>query len=70
VTETIQYVMDPTKPFPKRWRDKNGAIRVMSEPIEGYLMCRRPHCMPFVLSVKEILNAEPHRIHGPFELIK
>jgi len=63
-----QYVIDPTRPFPKRWKDPIGPIRVMSEPIEGYLMCRRPGCTPFILSVSQILNAAPCAALGPFEI--
>ena len=63
-----QYVIDPTRPFPKRWKDSIGPLRVMSEPIEGYLMCRRPGGAPFILSVRQILNADQRTPHGPFEI--
>ncbi|CAI2936054.1 ribonuclease H family protein [Aminobacter niigataensis] len=61
------YVIDPTVPLPKRWRDGHGPIRIMGEPQEGYVLARRPGCMPFVLTVKQLLNAEKHPHHGPFE---
>lgn len=64
-----QYVIDPTMPFPKRWKDSIGPIRVMSEPIEGYLMCRRPRGIPFILSVEQILNIKFCTPHGPFEIV-
>lgn len=32
--------------------DNIGEIRFMAEK-DGYVMCRRPHCMPFVLSKKD-----------------
>lgn len=66
----IQYAVDPMAPFPKRWIDANGnPIRVMGEPIQGYLLARRPGCMPFAISVRHILNAErhPHQF-GPFTI--
>lgn len=64
-----QYVIDPLAPFPARWRDKIGPLRVMSGPVQGYLMVRRPGASPFVLSVKQLLNTERHPIHGPFEVV-
>jgi hypothetical protein len=63
------YVIDPLAPFPARWRDKLGPIRVMSGPVQGYVMVRRPGAFPFVLSVKQLLNAEHHPVHGPFEVV-
>lgn len=63
------YVIDPLAPFPARWKDHTGPIRVMSGPVQGYVMVRRPGAVPFVLSVKQILNAERHPIHGPFEVV-
>lgn len=66
--EPVPYVLSPLAKFPKRWRDHLGPIRVMSEPIEGYLLVRRPGCMPFALSVRQLLNAEKHPVHGPFRL--
>jgi len=69
MTGTERYVIDPTQPFPKRWRDKHGPIYVMAGPIKGYLMVRRPHCEPFVLHVRQILNAEKHHL-GPFQLVE
>ncbi len=32
--------------------DHNGPLRVMAVA-DGYVMCRRPRCMPFALSVKD-----------------
>lgn len=66
--ERTPYVVSPLAKFPKRWRDHRGPIRVMGEPVEGYVMVRRPGCSPFILSVKQVLNAEKHPIHGPFVL--
>ena len=37
----------------------------MGGPIEGWLMVRYRGAMPFVIQVKEMLNAVPHP-HGPF----
>lgn len=65
-----KYVVDPMAKFPRRWRDHIGNIRVMGEPIEGYLMVRRPGAMPFCLPVSTILNATKDPTHGPFEVIK
>ncbi|GAA2885502.1 ribonuclease HI [Aminobacter niigataensis] len=62
------YVIDPTAPLPKRWRDERGPIRIMGGPHDGYVLARRPGCMPFVLSVKQLLNAEKHPHLGPFEV--
>lgn len=66
--EPVPYVLSPLAKFPKRWRDHLGPIRVMSEPIEGYLLVRRTGCMPFALSVRQLLNTEKHPVHGPFRL--
>lgn len=63
------YFLDPMAPFPQRWRDKIGPIRVMAGPVTGYVMCRRPNAVPFVLHVKHLCNAEKHPHHGPFEII-
>ncbi|WP_099863852.1 hypothetical protein [Pararhizobium haloflavum] len=68
----MTYTIDPTQPFPKRWLDANGEpILVMGEPVEGYLLARRPGCAPFAISVKDILNSgrHPHRF-GPFTLAR
>ena len=62
------YALSPLAPFPKRWRDHLGPIRVMGGPIEGYLLVRRPGAMPFAISVRQMLNAERHPTHGPFEI--
>lgn len=35
--------------------DEHGEIRVMAVA-DGYVMVRRPGCLPFVLSVKEFLT--------------
>jgi len=67
--EAVRYVIGATDKFPKRWRDHHGPIRVMTEPIEGYVMVRRPRAVPFVLSVAQLLNAEGHPVHGPFEIV-
>jgi hypothetical protein len=67
---TKAYVLCPLAPFPARWRDKLGPIRVMAGPVQGYVMCRRPHSIPFVLSVKELLNTKPHPHKGPFEIAR
>ena len=67
---TQQYLINALEPFPKRWKDRIGPIRVMCEPVKGYIMVRRPHAVPFVLSVPQILNTEKHPVHGPFELVK
>jgi hypothetical protein len=64
--EAVRYLIDPLSPFPKRWTDPHGPVRVMCEPADGYVMCRRPHGRPFVLSVRQILNTERHSVHGPF----
>lgn len=63
----MKYAIDPTAPLPKRWRDEHGPIRIMGGPHEGYVLARRPGCMPFVLTVKQLLNTEKHPYHGPFE---
>lgn len=52
------YVIDPTEPLPKRWKDERGPIRVMCEPVEGYIMARRPGAAPFILSVRELLRGD------------
>lgn len=56
--------------MPKRWEDKNGPLRLMAGPIEGYVMMRRPGGAPFVLSVKELLNAKSHPHKGPFWIVE
>jgi len=63
----MKYLIDPLAPFPARWRDKHGPLRVLSGPVKGYLMCARPNCRPFVLRVSELLNADrPPTDMGPF----
>ena len=71
MSEPIKYVVDPLAPFPKRWKDRHGAFKVMAGPVDGYLMVRRPGCLPYVLHVTEILNSanRPHP-HGPFECLE
>lgn len=66
------YVIDPMGEFPKRWRDKHGLIEVMmSEPVKGWLMCRRVGGgAPFCLRVSHLCNAERHPVHGPFEYVE
>jgi hypothetical protein len=66
---TKQYALSPAAPFPKRWRASDGrSFRVICEPSEGYVMARFPRAMPFVISVKQILNADRHaHPFGPFE---
>ena len=35
------------------WDDQHGTVRVMAVA-EGYVMARRPHCMPFIVSVNDM----------------
>lgn len=70
MTEPKKYVVNPLAPFPKRWFDHIGNVTVMIEPVKGYVMCRRPGAVPFVLSVAQVLNAEKHPNHGPFTLLE
>lgn len=64
----MSYLIDPLAPFHARWRDKHGPIRVIAGPVNGWLMCRRPHCRPFILRVSELLGADrPPPEMGPFE---
>ncbi len=63
------YFLDPSEPFPARWRDKIGPIRVMAGPVKGYVMVRRPSAIPFVLRVSDLCNATKHHIHGPFVVV-
>jgi hypothetical protein len=69
VSEPTHYFIDPLAPFPARWRDKIGPLRVLAGPVKGYVMVRRPHAVPFVLHVANLCNAQKHPIHGPFEVI-
>lgn len=62
----VKYCVDPMQPFPKRWEDARGPVRVISGPAEGYVMVRRRGCMPFVLHVRHLLNTDKHPVHGPF----
>lgn len=68
--EPTRYVINPLAPFPKRWRDPIGPLRVLAEPAEGWLLVRRPGAMPFVLHVRQILNTERHPVHGPFTVVE
>lgn len=52
------YAISLLASFPKRWRDEHGEIRVMGEPIEGYVMARRKGSAPFVISVRDILSGK------------
>lgn len=62
------YFLDPLAPFPARWRDRIGPLRVMAGPVSGYVMIRRPNAVPFVLRVSDLCNATKHPHHGPFEV--
>ena len=71
--QPTQYVLDPLAPFPKRWRDPLGPIRVMGGPHEGYVMVRRPGAAPFCLHVSELTNASAgrrYRGRGPYEIVE
>jgi len=63
------YFLDPTEPFPVRWCDKHGPLRVMAGPVKGWVMVRRPHAVPFVLHVSDLCNATQRPPHGPFEIV-
>lgn len=63
------YFIDPFAPFPPKWRDSIGPIAVMTGPVKGYVMVRRPGSMPFVLHVADLCNAQKHLL-GPFEIIE
>jgi hypothetical protein len=63
------YFIDPLAPFPRRWQDERGLIEVMTEPVKGYVMVRRPYAVPFVLRVSDLCNATKDPNHGPFEVI-
>lgn len=41
--------------------DKHGKVKMMAM-IDGYVLCRRPNCMPFVLSWKEWIKLSSTRI--------
>ena len=66
---TEHYFFDVMGPFPTRWRDKIGPLRVIAGPVTGYVMVRRSNAIPFVLHVRHLCNAEKHPNHGPFEVI-
>jgi len=42
------------------WYDTVGKIRIMAVG-DGYAMCRRPHCMPFVEDIKTIKRDWVHQ---------
>lgn len=65
-----RYVVALGASLPKKWRDARGPIQVMSEPVQGYVMARRPGRIPFVLTLRQLLNAEKHPTIGPFELVE
>lgn len=55
----------------KRWRCADGReIRVMCEPVEGYVLARFKGAMPFAIALGDLLNANrrPHKF-GPFECL-
>lgn len=66
----VKYAMGLGGKIHKRWMTPLGPIRVMGEPVEGYVMARRPQAVPFVLTVAELFNAarRPHQF-GPFEAV-
>ncbi|WP_156420734.1 hypothetical protein [Aureimonas sp. AU22] len=65
------FAISPGAPIPKRWMSPGGPIRVMCEPVEGYVLARRPQAIPFVLSVSELLGSARHpHPHGPFEPVE
>lgn len=66
----VRYAIGLGQALPKRWRDHLGPIRVMGGPHEGYVMVRRPRAEPFVIKLAELLNAEQHPVHGPFEFVE
>lgn len=37
-----------------KWADKWGEVRVMCEPIEGYVLIRRKGVAPFIVTVKQL----------------
>lgn len=63
------YFFDPLSPFPARWKDKNGPLRVMAGPVKGYVMCQRGNAQPFILRVSDLCNATKDPHHGPFEVV-
>jgi hypothetical protein len=67
-----QYVIDPLAAFPKRWKDKRGALlTVMAGPVKGYLMVRYPGCAPFAISVGDLLNQSKRPDpRGPYEVVE
>lgn len=56
----------PGERFPGRWEDDHGQIRIMCEPVEGYVMARRKGAMPFVISVRDLLSGRKIGGKGPF----
>lgn len=63
------YFLDPLAPFPARWKDKNGPLRVMAGPVQGYVMVRHPNAVPFIFRVSDLCNATKDPHHGPFEVV-
>jgi len=55
------------EPVPILWHDDRGEIRVMSAPIDGYVMMRRRGCMPFVVSVKILMSGKAI-LSGPIRI--
>lgn len=58
----MSYAVDPTQPLPKRWKDSIGPIRLlMTAPVEGWLLARRPGAAAFAITVRDLLsgNFEP-----------
>lgn len=67
--KSVHYFLDPLAPFPARWKDKHGPLRVMAGPVSGYVMVRRPSAVPFVLHVSDLCNASKRPTGGPFEVV-
>lgn len=70
--DVTAYVINPLVPFPKRWKDNKGQrLIVMAGPVKGYLMVRYSGCMPFAISVSDLLNQSKRPDpRGPFEVIE
>jgi hypothetical protein len=66
----VEYAVNPIAPLHKRWRDHLGTLRVITGPAEGWVMVRYTgSARPFCLRLSELLNADAHPNHGPFEPI-
>ena len=51
------------------WSTPLGPIRVMCEPIEGYVLARRKGAMPFAIHYMDLTrNSNKHK-YGPFEFL-